>query len=125
METANTAKTVVARVQDRALIARTSQTIQHILDRAPSIQTTADGDATQHTFTVVANATAAPTSHAAPTSTARDHVTTRRATATSATAARPTVPRVSTVAAAAAPVLAHVPDAPTSPHTPHILGRAR
>ena len=46
--------------QDRARAAQTSQTIQHILDRAPSIQTTADGDATRATTTKTASASAAP-----------------------------------------------------------------
>ena len=97
----------VARVQVYALDARTSPRTHHTRVRAPSIQTTADGDATQHTFTAVANAAAAPISHAARIITALVHAITRAATATSALTARRTVPQVNIVATASARVLAH------------------
>ena len=102
------AAAAAARVQVYALDARTSPRTHHTRVRAPSIQTTADGDATQHTFTAVANAAAARISHAARIITALVHAITRAATATSATAARPTVPRANTVVAAAVRAQAHV-----------------
>ena len=95
-------------VQDHAQAAPTSRTTHPTPVRDPSIQTIVHGDATQDTMRRTASATAAPISHAVPTSTARAHAITRRATDTSAIAAPPTARRVSIVVAAVARVQARV-----------------
>ena len=89
---ASIAVVAVARAQDHALGARTSHRTQHTRVKAESMRTIVDGSAIRHTTTVVASATAAPISHAAETSIARDHAVIRAATATSAIIVRRTVP---------------------------------
>ena len=94
------AAVAAAPVQDHAQAAPTSRTTHPTPVRDPSIQTIVHGDATQDTMRRTASATAAPISHAVPTSTAQAHAITRRATDTSATRVKPTVRPDSTALAA-------------------------
>ena len=112
------------RVRARVLAALTDHQTPTTQARAPSTRTIAAGDATRHTTTVVASATAAPTSHAAQISIARVPATTRAATAINAITARLTAPQVNIVAAAAARVLAHVEAVRMDPLTPTTRVRA-
>ena len=121
----NTVAVAVEPVLDHVRAAQTSPHTRHTPARAPSTRTIAAGDATRHTSTVVASATAAPTSHAAQISIARVPATTRAATAISATAAQPTAPQVNIVAAAAVRVRARVLAALIDHRTRTIPVRAR
>ena len=89
------------------------------------MRTIVAGDATRHTTTVVASATAAPTSHAAQTSIARVPATTRAATDINAILVRPTAQSGITVAAAAVRVRARVLAALIDHRTRTIPVRAR
>ena len=111
-------------MQDRVLIARTSQTTLHTRARALSIQTIAAGNATQDTTIKMASVSAAPTNPVGRTSSVRVRVTTRVAMATNATAVLQTARQASIAAAAAARVRARVGDAQISRTTPHTQARA-
>ena len=99
-------------MQDRVLIARTSQTTLHTRARAQSIQTIAAGNATQDTTIKMASVSAAPTNPVGRTSSVRVRATTRVAMATNATAVLQTARQASIAAAAAARVRARVRAAP-------------
>ena len=101
------AAAAVARVQDHAQAARTSQTTHSTQVRDPSVQTIVHGNATRDTIKAAVSVTAARISRAVPTSIARVHVTILVAMDTSATAAQPIARRVSIVVAAVAPARAH------------------
>ena len=122
---ANIVAAAVEPAQDRVRAAQTSPHTLHIQVRDQSMQTTADGGATQHTFIVEASVTAARTRAVAQISIAQARATTQVAMAIDATTARPTAQLGSTVAAAAAQVRAHALGAQTSPHIPITPVRAR
>ena len=109
---ANIVAAVVEPVRDRARAAQTSRTMHRTRVKDQSIQITAAGNAMQDTTTKTASVSAAPTKAVERTSSARVHVITRVATATSATAVLQTARQGSIVAAAAARVRARVRDAP-------------
>ena len=111
-------------MQDRVLIARTSQTTLHTRARAQSIQTIAAGNATQDTTIKMASVSAAPTNPVGRTSSVRVRVTTRVAMATNAIAVLQTARQASIAAAVAARVRARVRAAQISPHTRHTPARA-
>ena len=121
----NTVAVAVEPVLDRVQAAQTSPHTRHTPARAPSTRTIAAGDATRHTSTVVASATAAPTSHAAQISIARVPATTRAATDINAILVRPTAQSGITVAAAAVRVRARVLAALIDHRTRTIPVRAR
>ena len=112
-------------MQDRVLIARTSQTTLHTRARALSIQTIAAGNATQDTTTKMASVIAAPTKAVGRTSSVRVRATTRVAMASNATTAQPIVKRASFVAAAVVPVRDRAGTAQTGLRTPHTRVRAQ
>ena len=122
---ANIVAAAVEPAQDRVRAAQTSPRTLHIQARAPSMQTTAAGGATQHTFIVEASVTVVRTRAVAQISTARARATTQVATAIDATTAQRTVPLANIVEAAAVRVRAHAPGALISPRIRITPVRAR
>ena len=101
-------------MQDRVLIARTSQTTLHTRARALSIQTIAAGNATQDTTTKMASVIAAPISRARPACSDLEPAITRAGTATRAPHVLRIAQKVSTAEAAVLQVPAHARTAQTS-----------